>query len=147
MSASGKGEEAFQWICEVEKPGMTFDKLYETGRKFKSLDPKLLTAITDKCHGELGRRITQRIEEFAKDAKMLRGRQALHMIYEYMRVSELEGALYDLSDLMAVQLRAEKLEAFLNSWETTLLGMRKVPTSWRRSSSNSSESPTLCRLS
>ena len=127
VAASGKGEKAFRWIQEVESTKITLDKLKHTGHNFQSLDAKLLSAITDKCHGELGRVITQKIEEAAAEGKMLRGRQALFIIYEYMRVSELAGALYDLSDLMAVRLNQDKLESFLNTWESTLTGMKQLP--------------------
>ena len=75
---------------------MTLKRLYKTGSRFAGLDAKLLSGITDKAHGELGREITQKIEEYAKRGKMFRGRQAVFMVYEYMRVSEQAGALRHL---------------------------------------------------
>ena len=106
---------------------MTLKRLYKVGKRFIDLDPKLLAAITDKAHGELGREITQKIEEYAKQGKMFRGRQALFMVYQAMKVSEQAGALFDITDLMAVRLNGDKLEGFLNSWDATLTGMRSVP--------------------
>ena len=58
---------------------------------------------------------------------MLRGRQALRMVYDYMKVSEQAGALFDISDLMAVRLIGDKLESFLHNWESTLTGMKNAP--------------------
>ena len=58
---------------------------------------------------------------------MFRGRQALFMVYQAMKVSEQAGALFDITDLMAVRLNGDKLEGFLNSWDATLTGMRSVP--------------------
>ena len=127
VAASGKGEHAFLWIMEVENPEVSFKRLYNTGSRFSDLDAKLLSAVTDKAHGELGREITQKIEEFAKVGRMLRGRQALRMIYNYMKVSEQAGALFDISDLMNVRLQGDRLETFLHNWESTLTGMKNQP--------------------
>ena len=127
VAASGMGERAFKWYCEIERPGMTFKRLYKTGSKFANLDAKILSAVTDKAHGELGREITQKIEEYARKGKMLRGRQAVWLIYQYMNVSEQAGALYDISDLMGVRLYHDKLEPFLQSWQAVLTGMRSPP--------------------
>ena len=127
VAASGMGEKAFKWYCEIEKPGMTFKRLYKTGSRFANLDAKILSAITDKAHGELGREITQKIEEYARKGKMLRGRQAVWLVYQYMKVSEQAGALYDISDLMGVRLYHDKLEPFLQSWQAVLTGMRSPP--------------------
>ena len=127
VAASGMGMRAFKWFSEIEREGMTLKRLYKTGSRFAGLDAKLLSGITDKAHGELGREITQKIEEYAKRGKMFRGRQAVFMVYEYMRVSEQAGALYDISDLMAVKLHNDKLEGFLQSWESILTGMKSAP--------------------
>ena len=43
-AASGVGQDAFQWVLEVEAPGTTFDDLGDCGA-FTSLDTKLGSAI------------------------------------------------------------------------------------------------------
>ena len=77
VAASGQGERAFLWFCEIEQAGTTLKSLYRTGSRFRSLDAKLLSGVTDKAHGELGREITQHIEDYAKRGTMFRGRQAV----------------------------------------------------------------------
>ena len=54
---------------------------------------------------------------------MLKGRQALWMVYDYYRVNAEAGALFDLSDLLHVKLRGDALETFMASWEYVLVGM------------------------
>ena len=58
---------------------------------------------------------------------MLRGRQALWMVYEYYRVNAEAGALFDLSDLLNVKLRDDALETFMANWEYVLVGMAVEP--------------------
>ena len=69
------------------------------------------------------------MEMTAKTSKMMvTGRQILHMIYANFKVNEEAGALYDISDLVAVRLKNDgSLEHFLISWDSVIGGMRKEP--------------------
>jgi len=49
------------------------------------------------------------------------------MIYEYCKINEDAGATYELQDLFAVQLKGDKLEGFLQTWDATLTGMKAEP--------------------
>ena len=49
------------------------------------------------------------------------------MVYQHYRISETEGAVLDFRDLMEVKLRGDDLRRFMNDWEMTLTGMKKVP--------------------
>jgi hypothetical protein len=49
------------------------------------------------------------------------------MIYEYYKINEDAGATYELQDLFAVQLKGDKLEAYLQTWDATLTGMKQEP--------------------
>ena len=58
---------------------------------------------------------------------MLKGRQALWIVYQHYRINADAGALYDLSDLMCVKLRGDALEAFMFNWDHVLIGMAQEP--------------------
>ena len=57
----------------------------------------------------------------------LRGRQMLHMVYAYYQLDEGAGAMYDVEDLFAVELRGDNLEAFLNAHDHRLAGLIEDP--------------------
>ena len=58
VAASGRGQECFTWMLQVEKTGATQESLSDPGRSFVSLDSKLAAAISEIVSGELGRKIT-----------------------------------------------------------------------------------------
>ena len=67
------------------------------------------------------------MERKAKAGQMATGRQLLHMVYAYYRISEVDGALLDLEDLMNVRLHADDLRSFLTDWENVLTTMASPP--------------------
>jgi len=78
--------------------------------------------------GELGRRVNQQVENEARAGRMMTGRQCLFMIYDHLKIDEEAGSLFDLSDLMCVQLEGDDLETFWKDWELALSSMRsEVP--------------------
>ena len=71
-------------------------------------------------------------EHAAKDGRLLRGRQALFMIYQHFKTAEEAGALYDLVDLTKVLSTTSggkqiDLTTFLQNWEAVLAGMKVEP--------------------
>ena len=66
-------------------PIVTFEALSDFGL-FPSLDAKLGSAIAKICSGELGRKIQRADDLEAFKGRMMKGRQALWIIYEYFRV-------------------------------------------------------------
>ena len=100
-AASGKADKGLIWALEVEKETATFGSLRDSG-KFPTLDVKLSAALTKLAHGDLGREIALQQEQAAKCGRLLRGRQALYMIYQHFKTAEEAGALYDLVDLTKV---------------------------------------------
>ena len=93
-----------------------------------SLDVKLAAALSKLASGDLGRKLSQAKEVEARRGVMLKGRQALWMVYEYYRVNAEAGALFDLSDLLNVKLRGDALETFMANWDYVLVGMAVEPT-------------------
>ena len=88
---------------------------------------KLATALTKACTGDIGNKIALASENAVKDGYVLRGRQIYRMVIDYFRVSEEQGALFDLTDLMSVRMSGGDLTSFLFSWKTILNGMKHVP--------------------
>ena len=126
IGASGRGEAAFHWIVEVEKPGATYEAMANVGQ-FESLDGKLSAALTKIMTGELGRKVNQIKETGTKEGILVRGRQVLWLVYDHYRINDELGLIYDFRDLNSVKMRGDSLESFLNSWENVLLGMQKQP--------------------
>ena len=46
-------------------------------------------------------------------------------MYRHYRISEVEGQVFDLEDLIGVELKNDNLSKFLHDWEMCLLGMAK----------------------
>ena len=127
ISASGRPEEAFQWVLESEMCSATYACMADSGA-FLTLDMKLAAAISAHCTGEIGRQLTMRKADERKNGVMVKGRQLLYMIGEYYRANEEAGAMYDMADLMGVKIRGDNLENFLNTWDMVVMGMRSEAT-------------------
>ena len=128
VAASGRGDEAFKWIMEVEKDNIKHEDLAESGKKFVNLDWKLKSALDKIQKGELGMAILQATEEEAKHGRALKGRQALLIVYRYYNIDEDLGVAYATVDLMNVTWKGDpKMEAFLNDWTMVLGGIKEPP--------------------
>ena len=79
-------------------------------------------------HGEFRRSIQTKEERAAKQGKMLNGRQIYWYIDDHFRISEVEGAVMEFTDLLDLELVGDNLQAFENDWETVWEGMRELPT-------------------
>ena len=112
---------------EVEAPDASFDALAVCG-SFPSLGTKLGSAIAKICSGELGRKIRHADDMEARKMRMMKGRQALWIIYDHFRINEEAGSPYNTQDLISVKLGNDSnLEAFLLNWEQVINGLRKPP--------------------
>ena len=125
-SASGDPQTAFTWILKVDKPGASIDVL-EDSESLPTLDAKLAAAITRIAQGDLGNRINLLMERKAKAGKMVTCRQMLFLVYEQYRISEVDGALLGLEDIMLVRLHNDDLRNFLYDWENVLAAIADQP--------------------
>ena len=118
-----KADAVLKWILKVEQSDITFEDLANS-EDFPELDVILLAAINRICVGELGRKINQLIDDkVKKDCTLVRGRQALWVIYDANKTAEDSGAIYDISDLIAVVwLGDAKLQQFLLNWDAVIIG-------------------------
>ena len=67
------------------------------------------------------------MEESASKGEFLKGRQILLLLYQHYKISEVDGQMLDFQDLLAVHMVGEELRRFMNDWEMTVTGMRKLP--------------------
>ncbi len=58
----------------------------------------------------------------------MKERQAAKIIYDHYKISETEGALLELQDLLQVTFKSDNLRAFLNDWEHVPACMNPAPT-------------------
>ena len=73
--------------------------------------------------------MTLKAELEQKEARLVGGRQLLRMVFDHYKISEELGTLFDINDLMAVSFKGDqKMEQFLNSWDSMLAGMKSKPT-------------------
>jgi hypothetical protein len=127
-AASGRGDAAFAWVSFTEQEGVSFDAL-RSSNGFDSLDAKLLAALVRAAQNTVvGGQISRAQEVAARKGFFLKGRQALHLIYDYYKVSESQVGVMDLADLISVELRDDgHLQTFIDNWDTVLCGMTKEP--------------------
>ena len=127
VAASGRPEEAFAWILEVQKKDTAFESLGDSGI-FASLDVKLAAAITKIAKAEVERKLSRLADELAKDGRLLKGRQCLFVLYEQFKLDEAAGAIFSLADLLSVQYRGDAdLATFMDNWDSVLCGMEQEP--------------------
>ena len=123
VSASGDPEAAFAWIREVEKEGVTFDTLANSGN-FKTLDAKLSAAISLVARGDLGLQLASLKEKYAREDKFLNGRQILYEVYGYYQLRDEDGVVLQFQDLLAVKLHNDDLIKFMRDWDTVISNMK-----------------------
>ena len=129
-SASDDPDAAFAWVLEVyavrEDKAKLCSELADPG-KFRTLDTKLLAALTKVAKGELSQQILNYRESEALQGRIVRGRQVLLMFEVHFKTSEEAGALYGTEDLLKISLDSDDLKSFLRKWESVLTGMSHVP--------------------
>ena len=123
MGASGRPELAFEWIRQLDNPQTSYDALGDSGL-FMALDMKLAAALSAKASGEIGRKLLLRKEAEYKEGRLVKGRQMLYLIHDYYKVNEEAGSMYELQDLMHVQIKGENSEGFLNTWDSVLFALK-----------------------
>ena len=128
-SASGRPDECFIFLRKIEEPGVTFESLADSG-EFSSLDAKIAKACANILkNDDLKRKVNQKKEEAKMMNRLLNGRQTLHMIFEWYKLVEEDGCIFDFTHLTAVRMKDNNLSKFLDDWDHTLSGMSAIPES------------------
>ena len=63
----------------------------------------------------------------AKAMTPMRGRQMLHMVYEWYKIDDGAGHMYSMEDLFSVTLKNDDLEAFKDHWDDVVSGFFEGP--------------------
>ena len=62
-------------------------------------------------------------ETLAKQGKRIAGRQVLLMVYKSYRTNVENGTVYDVMDVIAVELHGNHMEHFIHRWDKVILGL------------------------
>lgn len=127
MAASGRRDEAFHWILEVEDEQFTYDDLADC-TDFETLDSKLSAAIGIVAKGSIGRLLTRKMKTAAKNKTILSSRQLLKLIYKQYDLDAEKGQVHDMEDLIKMTYPGDDyLELFLLTWEEMVESMDEDP--------------------
>jgi hypothetical protein len=132
IAASGLGEdpELLRWATAIEKKDATFESMGVDVKRWRSFDQKLKSAINKIVPREtsLQRKIMQANEEAVQKNRLLKGRQAMWLVYRQYDVNESLGSLFSLQDLLNVEYTGDHhLQRFRDRWQTVLVGMVDAP--------------------
>ena len=97
----------------------TFDSLYDPGDYFRTLDTKLRVAIDIlvKDSNSLKSDIDIETETLAKQDKRIAGRQVLQTVYKSYKTNVENCIVYDVMDVIAVELHGNHMGHFLHRWD------------------------------
>ena len=62
-----------------------------------------------------------------KEDRVIRGRQIVHMIYDYFQVTGAHDTVLDYASLFSVALHDDSIQEFDTRWDEVLLSMTKFP--------------------
>ena len=62
-----------------------------------------------------------------KKDRFLRGRQIVHFIYDYFRVTGTNDSVENYTDLFTIVLRNDDIQEFDSKWDGILLSVTKIP--------------------
>jgi len=83
-----------------------------------SLDAKIAAAVSKIASGEVGRKVTLQVEDYAKQGIMMTGRLMLRVVYDEFKLDEERGIAAGYADLAAVKSKGAKhLGQFFSNWE------------------------------
>ena len=125
LSASIDPDATWTWLLQIEQPNTTFESLYDPGDYFRTLDTKLCVAVDMlvRDNHSLKSDIDIETETLAKQGKRIAGRQVLQMVYKSYKTNVENGTVYDVMDVIAVELHGNQMEHFLHRWDKVILGL------------------------
>jgi len=121
VAASARPDAAFNWIAAVNSAtdadlsDANFPQV--AGRRragFETLDAKLSAALTKILSGEFARKVHGMKMKAMTDSRRLSGRQLLKAIDEHFKLTEADGAAFDMEHLLNVTMKNDSLEKFMD---------------------------------
>ena len=96
-SASGRPDDkCLQWAMQVNDESITDEQLYKVPRIFMTLSREITSKLQHIATGELGRNITQLVEDWLKTGRSAPGLLLLRTIIRYFATGRAPDALYNL---------------------------------------------------
>ena len=125
LSASTDPDATWKWLLEIEKTSTTFESLYDPGDDFRTLDTKLCVAVDILVQGNNSFKggIDIETETLAKQGLRIAGRQVLQMVYKPCTTNVENDTVYDVMDVIAVELHGDHMEHFFHRWDKVILGL------------------------
>ena len=126
LSASIDPDATCTRLLEIEKANATFDSLYDPGDYFRILGTKLCVAVDNlvKDNNSLQSDIDIETETLAKQGKRIAaGRQVLLMVCKSYKTNVENGTVYDVMDVIAVELHGNHVGHFIHRWDKVILGL------------------------
>ena len=123
LSASIDPDATWTWLLKIEQPYTTFESLYDPGDYFRTLGTKLCVAVDMlvRDNHSFKSDIDIETETLAKQGKRIAGRQVLQMVYKSYKTNVENGTVYDVMDVIAVELHGNQMEHFLHRWDKVIL--------------------------
>ena len=122
---------AFQCINELRTQNACYEYFkgtsYDNRISMATLDAKLASALAHSAPDDFQRTLHVNKQEALARNAMVTGRQILFLIDQHFRMTEADGAVYDTEHLLSVQIRGERLQESLSTWDTVLAGLRNPP--------------------
>ena len=126
--ASGRPDDkAITWIQQAADKSILIEELETIPKEFRNLSRECSAKFQSIATGELGRNITQIVEEWLKKGKSAPALVLLRTIVNYYDTGSAPGILYNILDLQKIEVRNHNLEGFINTWYMVLRGMKDIP--------------------
>ena len=115
-----------KWLKQIDDANC-IEELENDGREFQSLSRKLADTLHERITGDLKGRVCNLQDELFAVNKFLNGRQLAWLIFQDYKRPDLEIAMLDFDDLMALEIKGENLSAYINQLDKMLLQINERP--------------------
>ena len=126
-TASGRPDDkAMRWARELEDMGLPDSHFETVPKRFATLSRKIATAVQKNAHGELGRNITETVEDWIRGNRSVPGLVLLRMVFRYYSTGRPAEAMFNLNDLQNVKMINNNLEQYMNTLNLVLKGVTSM---------------------
>jgi hypothetical protein len=117
---------ALKWIAQI-KIAKGREELSDP-KEFALLDARIATAFGKILTGVLKRRVKVEDDKlFSSELRYLGGREIAWMVYQHFKVTDVQGAILGIEDLVNVKLKNDNILEFLDEWDYVFCGLKEEP--------------------
>ena len=125
VASARPDNKAIEWVQQAFDKLVPVETLYVVPKRFGILSRKTSAKFQSIATGELGRNITQIVEEWLQRGEMTPTLVLLRAIVVYYDTGSAPGVVYNILDLLKITVRNGDLEGFINTWYMVLRGMKE----------------------